>query len=370
MKKILSIFVVLALFVTSMTGLFAKSAMAASVTAFTATPTREKASTPSDYVIQFTTPTGVASGQTIILTFNNSTSIGASFDFTDMDLKDDGVDVTLAATPSAATWGAVRTSATVITFTNGTTAVTAASVINIELGLVATTGSTGDQQITQGSVGTTNLVISGTFGDSGTASIPIVDSDQVVITAAVSSTLTFDLDNTTAAGCGSTESAAPYTVSLGTVTTVDNRVSGNTDSINSICVDLASNAPGGASITVQNANGANGLVSASVPADKIPASGGTMALGTAKYGICIANLTDSGGNLDDEGLYDGDSCAVNTETNDVQVLSTTPGLIFDTDGAPVLGGRAQIIVQAGVASGTASHTDYTDTLTFIATASY
>src|SRR3989344_3475911 len=57
-------------------------------------------------------------------------------------------------------------------------------------------------------------------------------SDEVV------ETITFDLDTTAADTCSTTESAAAYTVALGTITITDTRVSGATDTVNNICVDL------------------------------------------------------------------------------------------------------------------------------------
>lgn len=189
-------------FVTSFAPQFAEFSSAAQLTAMkdTLSPATgafnaEKASTVANHTITFTTPTGVASGQTIILTFDNSTSIHASLDFTDIDLADDGVDVTLAAAPAAATWGVVRTSGTVITFTNGTTAVAAGSVITIEIGTNATNQSTGVRQITNGPAGTTLLTISGTFTDSGTIGIPIIADDVVTLNALVQPSISFSISD-------------------------------------------------------------------------------------------------------------------------------------------------------------------------------
>lgn len=203
-KKIISFITIFALLFVSSYTLHSNPVYAGSLTAMSTTlspatglTNAEKAATVANYTVQFTTPTGVASGATIILTFDNSTSVPAGLDYTDIDLKDDGADVILAASPSGATWGVVRTSGTVITFTNGTTVVAAASVINIEIGTHATTGTTGDQQITNGSAGTTLLTISGTFGDSGVMGIPIIADDVVAITAYVQPTITFTLSDNT-----------------------------------------------------------------------------------------------------------------------------------------------------------------------------
>src|SRR3989344_5841741 len=137
---------------------------AASVTAFSVLLTREKASTLSNQTITFTIPTAINASETIILTYNNSTSIPAALDFEDIDLADDAVDLVLAASPSGTTWGVVRTSSTVITFTNGSAAVASGSVVTIEIGTNATSVAAGVEQITNGSAGTTTLVLTGTMG--------------------------------------------------------------------------------------------------------------------------------------------------------------------------------------------------------------
>ncbi|MEK7569363.1 MAG: hypothetical protein AAB500_00505 [Patescibacteria group bacterium] len=184
------------------------------------------------------------------------------------------------------------------------------------------------------------------------------------------SLITFDIDTTAADTCGVTESAAPYTVSLGTITTTDTRVSGATDSVNHICVDLETRAAGGAVVTVANANGANGLASASVPADDIDSADSAVADGTEMYGLCIVSTSATTGTLDDEGEYNADTCAANSETNDTGSLSTSPENIFDTNGLPVIGGRGQISVNVSISSTTPAHNDYADAITFIATGTF
>jgi YVTN family beta-propeller protein len=207
--------------------------------------------------------------------------------------------------------------------------------------------------------------ITWTNDDPGEGGVAIVDDDQVTVTAQVGASITFDIDTATT----DTESAAPYAVPLGTITTTDTRVSGATDGVNYIWLDLDTNAGAGAIITVKNANGASGLVSTAVPTDTIDSSTGAVSDGVENYGICSVAESDSGGNLDDLSPFDG-SCAGNTEGNTVGGFNGSAQPIYDTDGAPIGGGRAQIAVQASIGGGTASHNDYTDTLTFIATGTY
>lgn len=268
-KKIISSVLMFALIVVSSGILTPFVANAASITSFTDTVTDLTASAVANHNIVFTTPTGVASGQTIILTFNNSTSINASLDYTDIDVKDDGVNVTLAATPSGATWGAVRTSGTVITLTNGTTAVAAGSVITILIGTNATNQSTGVRQITNGSAGTTILSISGTFTDTGSLAMPIVSNGVVSVSGTVNPTISFALSSNT--------------ISLGTLTTGSATTGSHT-------ISAATNAPGGYAVTYNGPTLTSGL-------NTIPVyTAGSSTPGTAGFGINLkANTTPSVG---------------------------------------------------------------------------
>lgn len=182
--------------------------------------------------------------------------------------------------------------------------------------------------------------------------------------------ITFDIDTTTANTCGTTESAASYTVPLGLITTANSKVSGATDSVNHICIDLDTNATTGAAITVANTNGTNGLVSTSAGGDGINSTDGSITNGTENYGLCIVSTSATTGTLDDEGGYNGDTCAANSETNNVQALSTSGETIFDTNGAEITGGRGQIAVNASISTTTPAHSDYADNLTFIATGTF
>jgi len=200
----------------------------------------------------------------------------------------------------------------------------------------------------------------------------IIDDDTVAVTATVNATITFDLDTAAANTCSTTESAAPYSVALGTITNTDTRVSGTTDGVNLLCLDLDTNAGGGAVVTVSNANGSSGLVSTSVPADDIDTADNTAASDNVEnYGLCIITTSATTGTLDDEGGYDGDSCTVDTEGNTVQAMSAvTPENMFDTNGAPIAGGRGSIAVNASITIAQPSHADYTDAITFIATGTF
>jgi len=275
LKKITS-FVLMFMMVVTMSGVLGLAkAQAASVTSFSALLERERASTASNQTITFTTPTGIAAAATLILTYNNATSTTGVV-FTDIDIADDGVDAAIVAgAPAGASWGFVNTSSTVLTFTNGSAAVVAGSVIVIEIGTHATFGVTGTNKITNGSAGTSTLVLSGTFGDSGTAAMPIIADDRVVITATVAPTITFSLSANTIAFGTLTAGAARYA----------DTSTGSGSNVVAHTMAVATNAAGGYAITYNGAtltSGANTIDVATITSD----ADGTP--GTEQFGLSIS----------------------------------------------------------------------------------
>ena len=81
---------------------------------------------------------------------------------------------------------------------------------------------------------------------------------------ATAQSITFDID--TAADFSNSESSTPYSVPLGTLATGSIKRS-DSSSVRMIVVEAESSH--GRVVTVQNANGSNGLVSTSAPADNI-----------------------------------------------------------------------------------------------------
>lgn len=378
-KKIISSLTIFAMIFASLLPVFSNTAQAASISSAKATFGRLKASTASDsVVIQFNSPTGIQAGTSddIILTFSADFTLAAesaaNFDIglgdnacgSSPTFFDEGV---TTSAPDSSNWQ-VDVTGNVITLDPDTdSSLTAGRCIRIEMGTAATTGGTGSSStVTNGALDDDDTIaISGGFGDTGTITVDIIDDDQVTVTATVNQSITFDLDTATT----DTESATPYTVALGTITTTDTRVSGTTDSVNYIWMDLGTNASGGATVTVKNANGSNGLVSTSTPADDIGSADGTIAGGTENYGLCVVSVTQSTGTLSKASPYNSGTCAGNSETNDIQGLTTT-GENIVTSTAPLGAGRAQIAVNAAISSSTPAHTDYSDTLTFVATATF
>lgn len=186
-----------------------------------------------------------------------------------------------------------------------------------------------------------------------------------VCATVIPQTISFDID---VAADTTTENDGPHTVALGTITTGDVESSGATDGVNFITLEGDTTGAGGMVVTVKNANGANGLVSTSTPADNINSADGTMAAGTENYGLCVTSTGLTGFSIDT--AYTTSSCSANANNNDIEALTTTGENILNSAGAPFTGGHADVIVNGAIATGTAAHNDYTDTLTFIATGTF
>lgn len=366
-------------------------ARAASLTSSKDTMTRIAISTTADHTVQFTLPTGVTldastNVDTLRVDFphtsgftQSGTWVAGDFTFSDgtaavISNVTQGAG-TIDCTPTGGTDDvcvAVDTTNHIFTIEVGAsyTASAAAATITFTID-----GTTTDGTLTNpGTAGSYSTVFSmcdetasctSSFTTSHTSSIgiAIADSDQVSVTASVDPSLTFDIDTSVADG----ETSAPYTVALGTITTTNGKVSGSTDSVNMIVLEADTNAAGGVVVTVQNTNGTNGLASTSVPADNINSATATQANGTENYGLCVYTAGLTG--FARAGSYNSGTCATNSETNEVKALSTTAANMVSTTG-PVAGAHAEVAVNAAISGTTVAHSDYADTLTFIATATF
>lgn len=270
-KKAIALGLILALTATYVT---IEPAKATVLTYVKDTLSTSAPSTVANHELLFRTSVGVAASETIILTLNfDGTPIPVALDFTDIDLSYDAspdgscaagggeTEMTLAAAPSGATMGVVRSSATVITFTNGSTAIAASSEVCVQIGTNATEGTTGDQQITNASkegvgVGTANIktvAISGTLGndDTGTALVAIVEGITVSVT--VDESMSFVIAGVTNANCDTTFSALGGPDTITTSAAVPFGTIATFDTFYHACHDLnvSTNAATGFSITAE-----------------------------------------------------------------------------------------------------------------------
>ncbi len=343
-SKPLSLFLILSLFF-----IFTPSVHAASLATLSDTMTRIRVSTASNHTMVFTTPTGVAAGQTVIVTFPDGTANGfvgtSGIDYTDVDVLDDGTDLTLATVPATTTWGAAfsGTNLNVFTLTSGTGTIAAASVITIRIGTNATTGATGDKQITNPNTsGTKIIAITGSFTDTGNIAVPIATYDQVVVSATVDPSITFTLSSNTAA--------------LGTMTT------GAVASASAITLTMGTNAGGGYGVTIlDEGNGSvGGLYKSAAPTKNVTSATATLSAGTEGYGLQGTTGTGS----------PTIASPYNTSGNGVgQLQRTAQTLVSYAGPTGVTNQTATIAFKAAIAASTPAGS-YADTATLIMTGNF
>ena len=199
--------------------------------------------------------------------------------------------------------------------------------------------------------------------------LSIMDDDQVTVSATVDPSLTFDIDIQTT--CGS-ESAAPYTVGLGTLTST---VVTSADS--NICLELDTNASGGAIVTVQGSGSFDALESAG-SGDSIGTTYGSatgLVAGTEGYGLCVAATNAVTGSATAVAPYNGNCTGTTAGGGNIVggVDSAAPQQILTSNAASLDGtanNTADIVVKAAISGTTAAANDYTDVLTFIATGTF
>jgi hypothetical protein len=313
-----------------------------------------KASTVSNHTVLFTTPTGVAAGETITLTLT-SFSATSTLDFEDLDLSfeasgGDGVcdtgdtEITLAGTKSGATWSAVRTSATVITFESDTGTIAAGAEVCVEVGTGAEEGTAGVEQITNPATGSYTLAIGGTMADSGSVAIEIIDDDQVSVSATVDESLTFTIsDNSIGFG---TLSASDDFFATGDT-------NGSATEVEAHTLVVGTNATNGYTMTL---NGAT-LTSGSDTIDAIGDTNTASATSTEQFGL---RIDESGGSGVVSAPYAAAGFAFDTAAFPDQVASAAGASANTTYSVRYL---------ANITSSTEAGA-YTATLTYVATANF
>jgi hypothetical protein len=246
-----------------------------------------KVNTLSNHAFTFVTPTGVGSGQTIILTFPANFSIPAGLTYADVNINIGGAYVgssTLASAPSGATIGVARTSANVLTITNGTSTIAASSSVYIRIGTNAIHQSVGTFQITNdNTTGNKAIGITGDFGDVGTTTVNLINDDNVVVNAIVPESFTFSISSNSI-NFGNLSASFPKYAS-------STNANGDTSDTVAHTLSISTNATAGYAITIQG----DTLTSQQRPADTISPIGSipaTSSSGSEQFGIYA---TKSGG---------------------------------------------------------------------------
>lgn len=299
---------------------FVSATSAASVTGLSDTLSRLKAGQAANHTITFTTPTGIASGNTITLTFPaGSFTMGASLT---------GVTLNGSAVTSA-------------NYATNVLTITANSTVSPGAQATIVIGST---QITNPAIGTYVISLGGTFGDTGKYAVAIITEDQIPVTAAIDPTFTFTVSATTLA--------------LGSLT------SGSVATAGPNAVTVASNSSRGYSISVRDVGDTSlpGLYNA-ISAKRIPSATAAVTAGTENYG----------GTCDVSGSPSGTCSYPTNASNTVGAFGVATPTTFASLGAgtkPAIGGDSYSLrVRAAVATTTDAGI-YADTLTVIGTMNY
>ena len=270
-------------------------AYAAALTTLSDTQSSVKVSALSDHTINFVTPTGVAAGQTITITFPNGWNLGnlatTSFDFaTSTSASCASVaDAPLANTAVGTTWG-VSTTTSVITFTSNTAVVAPNRCIQIRIGSNATFQGTGSTTITNPSSATSSIIsIGGTFGDTGIITTNIITDDTVSMTGTVSQSISFTISTTTiyfgTLGSGAAKFASSTATTGDTVENVAHSLG------------VSTNAPSGYTISIRgqtltSQQNASNTISA-IGISPLPSS-----IGTEQFGIRATVTGGTGATVD------------------------------------------------------------------------
>lgn len=223
---------------------FYSTADAANLTLVSNTLSDSDVSALSNHTVRFTLATssaGVASAQTIVVTFPAGFTLG-SVALGDIDLSIDGVDQTLAGAAALNTWG-VGVAGQNITFTAGTgTAIaTATDAIIIRVGTNATGGT---NRVTNPTAGSYEFLVTA-GADTGRTRVAILDN--VDVTAIVNTSFTFTVtglatttavNGTTTTG-STTATAIPFGVlTAGEIKTLAQRLNVTTNARNGFVVTV------------------------------------------------------------------------------------------------------------------------------------
>lgn len=317
---------------------------AAALTNLSDTLTTLAQGTAADHEIEFTTPSGVAEGETFTLTFDADFTMG-SVGLADIDVADDTVDLTTAADCTGSEEAGVSVAGQVVTVeicSGDGGAIAASSVINVEIG----TNAGGANQITNPAAAETSTIdVGGTFADSGSMAVVIIADDSVAVTAQVDPTITFSISDT-AIGFGDLTAANARYANAG--------ATGSDTDVVAHTMAVSTNADNGYAITYNGTtltSGSNTIDVASINDD----ADGTP--GSEEFGISMSS--------------DGDATiATGYDHGDPDwtfVDSTTTTIVSET--GPTATETLSVRYLANIAGNTEAG-DYSTNITFIATATF
>lgn len=362
LSLVLSVAVVL--WATGFPGTF-RLAEAAAVTNASDTLSDSAPSELSNHTIEFTTPNGLVSGQTIVLTFDGAFTFPvAGFDFNDIDLATT-TDEVLGAAAGANTWGVATTSNTITLTTPTNYGVASATAITIEIGSNATFGATGNSRITNPSA-TSSYPIGITAGqDSGEVLVAIIEN--VTVSASIETVFDFTIAGVAS---GQTVNSSPTTTATGTTPTTlpFGTVTQGTSKTLAHDLSITTNAANGFSVTVEQSANLQSSTGADIDGFINGAYTNTPTAWTGPSAVIGSENT-----YGHWGVTSDDSDFSATPDRWV-AASTTPRVIFSnntvSNGTGVGQGTTRVGYQIQISPLQEAGNDYTTTLTYIATPTF
>jgi hypothetical protein len=343
-------------------------AEAASVTSLSDTLSDSAPAAVSNHTITFVTPSGVANGSTIVVDFSDGPFVVGSVDFTDIDVFDDATSLTVATNCAGSEEASAAFSGEVLTITfcaSDGASIPAAGTSTILIGLNA---SGGNAQLTNPGAGSHEIVLTVGAADTGSTRVAIVA--PVVVTAAVDTSFTFTVaglpGGTDVNGLLVTGTSTATAIPFGALTASNASSAGQQ-------LSVSTNASYGFAVTVQTDQQLTSSSGADIDGFRNGAFNSTP--------VAWIPPTPSISNEDTWGhwgITSNDETFGLTDPFDVGgagelfvSASTTPVQVFRHDG-PADGttpniGRANVAYQVEISALQEAGTDYTATLTYVAT---
>jgi hypothetical protein len=342
-------------------------AQASNVTSLSNTLSDSGPAAFADHTITFVTPTGITNGATTTISFADGPFVVGSVDHTDIDVYDDTTLLSTAADCTGTEETSAAFSGTTLTIVfcagdgaeilpNGTT--------TILIGLNATGGNA---QLQNPALGVYNINVTAGTEDTGTAMVAIVA--PVTVTAAVNTFFTFsiggvaegeDVNQVTTTGVSSTTSIPFGVLTPGVATTSAQQLS------------VATNASYGFSVTVAVDQQLTSSTGADIDGFVNGSFTTTPTLWTAPTGnINNENTWGHWGLTSNDETLPGDPFDVGGAGQLFVSASTTPVEVFrhtgPSDGLTQNIGTARVGYQVEITALQEAGTDYTATLTYVAT---
>ena len=325
----------------------------------------------SNHQIEFLSPTGVAAGQTIVVTFPNGFNVATSgVTVNDIDLEINGVDETLVAgAPGATEWGLSSSSQTFTFTAGGSESLASNATATIKIG---TNANGGTNRITNHSATSSYefTVTAGSGADSGQFQVAIINN--VLVTANVNTSLTFTVSGTSSAV---TVNGSPTTTASGTsaITLPFGTLVNGVSKTLGQDLTVATNARNGYIVTVEQDQ--NLLSSTGADIDGFIDGAYTnspTAWVTPGNNVALENTWGHWGLTSNDPSLLG--AGTDFGSDQWIAASTTPRAIMahggPSDGVTLGVGRATIGYQAQITALQEAGDDYSTTLTYIATPTF